>query len=376
MVRASWSVLAERVAWTPPTRAEVAAVARAGLAAALAWLLAVALTDVEAPVLAPLAALITVRVSVHASIRSAIERSGAVVLGVLVAVAIGNTLGLNALTVGLLTSASLAFALLVLRLPRPAATQVPVSALVVMAALASGEQSYAWMRAFDTVLGAVVGVGVSLALPASRFDDARGSMRRLATVLGEELDAMGDGLATTWSTRETAEWRHTARLTRQRLVEQMTEAIGNGREAAQWNIRDRPHVVELGLYEDVMPRLERTAIGVWAIARGLEDHAQLTGGEHRPMEAMGSLLVSLANLVRAFTGEVLDDHPDGGLAAALQDVSVRRAPCARAAHLQTLEARDQEVGEPGDRRREWMSYTALLVQVDRIVDDLRAPLPS
>ena len=147
--------------------------AKAGLAAALAWMLAIAVTDVEAPVLAPLAALITVRVSVHASIRGAIERSVAVVLGVLVAIAIGNSLGLNALTVGVLTSGSLAFALLVLRLPRPAANQIPVSALVVMGALAAGEESYAWERAVDTVLGAAVGVAVSLALPASRRNDAR-----------------------------------------------------------------------------------------------------------------------------------------------------------------------------------------------------------
>ena len=328
-VRHGWSVFAQRVAWTPPTRAEIGSVARAGLAAALAWMLAVAVTDVEFPVLAPLAALITVRVSVHASIRGAIERSAAVVLGVLVAVAIGDTLGLNALTVGLLSSGSLAFALLVLRLPRPAANQIPVSALVVMGALAAGEQSYAGERALDTVLGAAVGVAVSLALPASRRNDARESMRRLAAVIGDELDAMGEGLCATWSTSQTAEWRHTARLTRQRMVEQMTEAVGNGRGAAQWNIRDRPYAAELGLYEDVMPRLERTAIGVWAIARGLEDHAQLTGGEHRPMEAMGALLPALGDLVRVFAAEVLGDHPEGGMAGALQEVSVRRAPCAR-----------------------------------------------
>ena len=374
-IRHGWGVFAERVAWTPPTRAEVAAVARAGLAAALAWMLAVAVTDVEAPVLAPLAAIITVRVSVHASIRGAIERSAAVVLGVLVAVAIGNNLGLNAVTVGLLASGSLAFALLVLRLPRPAANQIPVSALVVMAALAAGEESYAWERALDTVLGAAVGVAVSLALPASRRDDARESMRRLAGVLGDELDTMGHGLCATWSTSQTAEWRHAARLSRQRTVEQMAEAVGNGRGAAQWNIRDRPHAAELGLYEDVMPRLERTAIGVWAIARGLEDHAQLTGGEHRPMEAMGALLASLGNLVRVFAGEVLGDQPEGGVAGAVQDVWVRRGPCARAAHDQTLQATDHEPGQPSGRGPEWMSYTALLVQVDRIVDDLRAPLP-
>ena len=277
---------------------------------------------------------------------------------------------------GLLSSGSLAFALLVLRLPRPAANQIPVSALVVMGALAAGEQSYAWERALDTVLGAAVGVAVSLALPASRRNDARESMRRLAAVIGDELDAMGEGLCATWSTSQTAEWRHTARLTRQRMVEQMTEAVGNGRGAAQWNIRDRPYAAELGLYEDVMPRLERTAIGVWAIARGLEDHAQLTGGEHRPMEAMGALLPALGDLVRVFAAEVLGDHPEGGMAGALQEVSVRRAPCALAAHRQSLEVPGDDAGSPGEKRLEWMSYTALLVQVDRIVDDLRAPLPT
>ena len=373
MVRARWRALVERVAWTPPTRAELAAIGRAGLAAALAWVLAVAVTDLDAPVLAPLAAIITARVSVHASIRSAIERSAAVVMGVLVAIAIGHNLGLNAVTVGLITSASLAVAVLVLRLPRQAANQVPVSALVVMAALASGEEGYGWVRAFDTVLGAAVGVAVTFALPASRVNDARESMRRLADVLGDELDAMGTGLGNTWSTVQTAEWRHTARLTRQGLVEQMTEAVGNSREAAQWNVRDRAHVAELGRYEEVMPRLERAAIGVWAIARGLEDHAQLTGGEHRRMESMGGLLKALGNLVRVFTAEVLGDQPEGAVAGALQEVHAQRAPCARAAHRQTRETPGQESSGPAP---EWMSYTALLVQVDRIVEDLRAPLPT
>ena len=72
-------------------------------------------------------------------------------------------------------------------------------------------------------------------------------------------------------------------VARDRLLEDTKEAVGNGREAAQWNVRDRRHIAELGRYEDVLPRLERTAIGVSAISRGLDDHARLSGGEHRPM---------------------------------------------------------------------------------------------
>jgi hypothetical protein len=370
-LRRPWHAFAERVSWTPPTRAEVGAVARAGLAASLAWLLAVAITDVDAPVLAPLTAIITVRISVHASIRSAVERSAAVVAGVLVAIALGHALGLNALTVGLLTSGSLAVALLLLRLPRAAATQVPVSALLVMAALAAGEDSPASHRVLDTMLGAAVGVVVSLALPASRVVEARETLRRLTTVIGEQLDAMSAGLEATWSTTQTAEWRHTGRITRQRLVEQTTVAVGGGRRSAQWNVRDRAHVAELARYEDVLPKLERTAIGVWAIARGLEDHAQLTGGEHRPMPDMAALLASLAGLVRAFAAEVLDERPSGSVPIAVEDVRRRRVPCEEAAHRQVAARTGSE--QAGGQRKEWMSYTALLVQIDRVVDDLRSP---
>ena len=164
-LRLRWWSFARRVSWTPPTSTEIGLVAKAGLAASLAWLAATLLTDVPDPVLAPLAALVTVQVSVRSSVKTALQRSGAVVLGVFVAIAIGDAIGLNMWTVGLLTGLSLAVAQLLLRLPRPAATQVPVSALVVLAAIASRKQSYGFERAFDTVIGAAVGVAVSLALP-------------------------------------------------------------------------------------------------------------------------------------------------------------------------------------------------------------------
>ncbi|HKY14958.1 MAG TPA: FUSC family protein [Microthrixaceae bacterium] len=377
LLRRGWSAFAARVAWTPPARVEVIAVIKAAFAASLAWVIAVAVSDVVSPVLAPMTALITVRVSVHASVRVAIERSAAVVLGVLVALAIGNAIGLNAMTVGLLTGGSLAVGLLVLRLPRQAATQLPVTVLLVMSALNAGEEGYAWVRAFHTVLGAVVGIAVSLAFPSSRVGDARETLRRLAVAVADQLDAMGAGLAAPWSSVLTAEWRHAARVTRQRLVDEASEAIGNGREAAQWNIRDRAHVAELGRYEDVLPRFERSAIGVWAIARGLEDHVQLTGGEHHEMPAMAGLLGSLGDLVRVFAGTVLGERSPEDTQAAVDEVMRRREPCARTARRLGRAALDED--DPEHRARppqEWMSYTALLIQVDRIVDDLRQPLPT
>jgi Fusaric acid resistance protein-like len=369
--------MSERAIRTRPTRAEVESVIRATIAAAIAWLLAVALTNVAAPVLAPLAAVITTRASVHATFRRALERSGAVVLGVIAAVGVGDAIGLNVWSIALLCGGSLAITQLVLRMPQQAATQVPVSLLAVMAAGTAGNQGYAWMRAFDTVLGASVGVVVALVLPSSRFADARDTIRRLSETLVALLHDLGSATSEGWSVQESLQWRRTARIARQRLVAETIEAVDEGRRSAHWSFRDRPHLAELDLYEVVLPRFERIAIGVWALARGLDDHAELAGGEHRPMANMADLLSSLGDLVDVYTAEILGP-PGGERRSVLVDRVVElRERCAESARRQSRAALgeadlDQSTG-PG---REWMSYTALLVQVDRVLDDLRAPLPA
>ena len=156
----------------------------------------------SAPILAALTAVVVVQVSVRASVRTALQRSGAVVLGVLVAIAIGDALDPNGPTVALLVGVSLGVAQLVLRLPPGAARQVPLSGLVVLSAVATSQPIQGWRRALDTVLGAIVGVTISLLLPASRRVDARQTPSRLSTSLGDLLDAMGEGLQRPWSTEQ------------------------------------------------------------------------------------------------------------------------------------------------------------------------------
>jgi hypothetical protein len=190
------------------------------------------------------------------------------------------------------------------------------------------------------------------------------------------LDAMGAGLQEPWSTDQSGDWRREARTTRDRLVHQAIEAVGNGKEAARWNVRDRRHVDILGRYEEVMPRLERTAIGVSVISRGLDDHAHLVGTTHPPMPAMGELLIALAGAVRALVQDVLGDE-EADLAVALDDVRARRARCVRGASRRARVALEQGEAPDGDPLAgEWLNYAALLVQVDRIVGDLSAPLPA
>jgi uncharacterized membrane protein YccC len=290
---------------------------------------------------------------------------------------IGDALRLNALTVGVLVAVSLGVAELVLRLPASAARQLPVSALVVLATVASDPVSFGWARALETTLGAAVGVVVSLVLPASRLVDARQTFDRLAVSLGDVLDAMGAGLQDTWSTDQTERWRRRARTARDRLVRQAVEAVGNVRESARWNLRDRRHIDELRRYEEVMPRLERTAIGVSVISRGLDDHAHLSGTTHESMPAMGALMIALAGAVRALALVVLGDSEDADVTRALETVREKRDHCAQDAARRARSALEHD--EPFDDdtlEGEWLGYAALVVQVDRIVSDLAAPLPT
>ena len=209
-LRRPWQRLTDAVSWTRPTSTEIGTVAKSALAAGLSWPIARAVTGVSDPVLAPLTALVVVQVSVRASVRTALERSAGVVLGVLLALALGDALGLNGLTVGVLVAVSLGVAELVLRLPASEARQIPISVLVVLTAVAADPVTQGWNRALGTVVGAGVGVVVSLVWPASRLVDARQTLDRLAATLGDVLDAMGTGLAQPWSTDQTAEWRRRA----------------------------------------------------------------------------------------------------------------------------------------------------------------------
>jgi uncharacterized membrane protein YgaE (UPF0421/DUF939 family) len=364
--------------WTPPTSTEIGVVVKSALAAGVAWWIAGLVTGEGTPVLASLTAIVVVQVSVRASVRSAIERSAAVVLGVIAALAISRWLELNSLTVTLLVAASLGVAELVLRLPRAAARQVPVSMLVVLAAVSLHEERQGWHRVVDTVLGAAIGVGVSLVFPASRLVDARQTLERLADSTAKVLESMGAGLQETWSIEQTEAWRRQARVTRGRLVDQAVEAVGSGREAARWNVRDRRHIEELTRFEEAMPRLERTAIGVSVISRGLDDHARMSGStSHRSMAAMGALLIALAAAVRATVSGVLDSSHESEIAAALEDVRARRDICMQAASRRARLAIDpEEETDATLAEGEWLNYAAMLVQVDRIVADLSAPLPA
>ena len=275
--------------------------AKSGLAAGLAWWIAQVVTDLPAPVLAPLTAVVVVQVSVGAAgVRTALQRSAAVVLGVVVALALGDALGLNGITVAVLVAVSLgAFGAVAAAPTLRAARQVPISVLVVLTA--AGTESRRALAGREAPGHRPRGCGRSRRLVGDAgvaVVDARQTLDGLARSLGGVLETMGSALQQPWSTEQTEDWRRTARTRATASCGRPSRRLATAVRLRARNIRDRRHVEELGHYEEVLPLLERTAIGVSVISRGLDDHARLAGTTHRAMPDMGALLLALAGAVR------------------------------------------------------------------------------
>jgi hypothetical protein len=89
------------------------------------------------------------------------------------------------------------------------------------------------------------------------------------------------------------------------------------------------------------------------------------------------LLAALGGAVRALVHDVLGELDGGDLAEALALVRGRRERCVRGASRRARSAIEHDQESAADELEgEWLSYAALLVQVDRIVGDLSAPAPA
>jgi len=358
------------MSWTRPTRTEIFVVLKAGLAAGVSFSVARWVTNVPNPLLAPATAIVTVHATAWTSLRIALQRSVAVVAGVIIALIIGDAVPLNGLTVGILVTVALGISVFVLRLSGNPANQLPITLLLVLAVVSYGQRSYGVGRAVDTIIGAAIGGLVSLALPASRLREARSALARLSVELADCLATMGAGVTRPWSDQMTSAWEARAQRARTRLARRAVDAVGSGRKAARWNYRDRGHLDDLAQYEDLAPRLERISIGVSEIARDLDRTAAQTPGDHTPTPRLGALLTALADAVQALGDQLDTPGDDRALHAALREVEVRRDESRQGATRRAQLAVDGGANALDPAADEWLAYGAVLVQADAIVTDL------
>lgn len=152
---------ARRVALRQPVWPIVVWTSRLTTAAVVAYLLTLWITDGPVDLTGALTALLVVQASAYATLRMGIVRVGAVLTGVLVAVALSSWVGLTWWSLG----AAIALALLiaaVLRLGEQA-LEAPISAMLILGM--GGQEVAAETRVVTTLIGAGVGVAFNLLLP-------------------------------------------------------------------------------------------------------------------------------------------------------------------------------------------------------------------
>ncbi|SDU88487.1 Uncharacterized membrane protein YgaE, UPF0421/DUF939 family [Microlunatus sagamiharensis] len=362
----SWSQVPARLA---PTAIQVG---RLTTAAVVAYVVAGRLIPAGGVDLtAPLTALLVVQASAVGTLRMGLVRVGAVLTGVLVAVAVGATVGLTWWSLALVIAASLVLAK-VLRLAEQS-LEAPISAMLILAVTAPSLAAEA--RVGLTLVGTVVGIGFSLvapvAIPNARAAEAvRRVARSQAALLNEVALALG-GRAP--EPDEVAAWSDWVRDV-DREIAAAYAAVRATEESRTLNARAlttaRVHDRLRGAVErlDRCLAAEQTLLGAIAAASRSEDAGGSTGSDLR--RAFAVVLDDLADGLRAL-GDLLGAPPreDGRRLAPLGALDDRLAEIVRESRavLTELVLLDVDARRHPDR---WLVQGSMLTAVDQVLTQL------
>ena len=245
-------------------------VVKSAVATIGAWLLASWLIPGPPPVFAAIAALLVVQPSLNQSFSKAIERSVGVVAGVLLASALGLFFG-NATWVILVAVAAGLLLAWVLRLAPGAASQIAISAILVLA-LGPATPDYAVDRIVETLLGAVLGIIVNVLLvPPVAIGPAREAIAGLRAELSASLDRLADALTAVRTRAQVEELMLEARLLRP-MRDKAEAAINAGSESLTLNPRSGAHRAELARMTEMLQLYTPIVTQVAGMTRAVYDH--------------------------------------------------------------------------------------------------------
>jgi uncharacterized membrane protein YgaE (UPF0421/DUF939 family) len=230
---------------------------KTALATSLAWVVAGMLTpDGPPPVFAAIAAMLVVQPSLNQSLTKGVERSVGVIAGVILATLLGMAFSTGSLVVIVAVTAALGLSW-ALRLTPGSANQIAISALLVLA-IGSSTPGYALFRVGETLVGAVIGIVVHLALvPPVVLTPAREALEEL----GEETARAMERLAAALTSGQTRSERHTlmteARQLRA-LHETAAQALDETDESLALNPRSRK-------YQDAAESMRQSLVLLWKV---------------------------------------------------------------------------------------------------------------
>ena len=299
-------------------RAPLLQVAKSAIATGAAWLIAGFLFPGPPPVFAAIAALLVVQPSLNQSLTRALERTVGVIAGVVIASALGILLG-DSTGVILLTTAVALLVAWVLRMTPGTANQVAISAILVLA-LGTATPMYALDRVLETLLGAVIGIVVNVAIVAPvAVAPAHRAVDELGDALAESLDRLAQALESPQTPSELAQLLDDARLVRERL-DAAEQAIADGEESLTLNPRARRHRDELAALQSLLDTFRPVVTQMIGMTRACADRYDASIDDEPAVPAIAEqlrraahdvrLLVSRAESTVTPTAPAASDVPD------------------------------------------------------------------
>jgi hypothetical protein len=178
---------------------------KTAVAAVVAWVIASQVLHLPQAFLAPWSALLVVHATVYRTFSRGLQQVTGAVVGVLLAWAVGNLLGLSTLAVSVLLVAGLAVGSM--RWFRDESTAIAATGLIVLTTGFSTRDSLLVDRLLDTLVGVVVGLAVNLAVwPPLRDYSAARAIDAVDDGVGELLRDMAAGLRARCGQDEITTW--------------------------------------------------------------------------------------------------------------------------------------------------------------------------
>jgi uncharacterized membrane protein YccC len=277
-------------------RSPILQVAKSAVATVAAWLIAGALIPGPPPVFAAIAALLVVQPSLNQSLTKAIERSIGVITGVVIASILGIAFGSATWVILLATVVALLIAW-ALKMTAGTANQVAISALLVLA-LGTATPMYAVDRVLETLIGAVIGILVNLALvPPVSVAPAREAVTGLGDELANSLERLARALETRQSPADLTELLVEARLMKP-MRDAADRAIEVGTESLSLNPRGRRHREDLAATEALLERTGPIVTQTIGMTRAFCDHYDPTIADEPAVQAIAEQLRRAAHDMR------------------------------------------------------------------------------
>jgi uncharacterized membrane protein YccC len=285
-----------------PRRGPLLQVVKSAVATIAAWLLAGWLVQGPPPVFAAIAALLVVQPSVTQSITKAVERSVGVVVGVLIASGLGILFGPQTWVVLLATAVAL-LAAWALKMTPGTANQVGISAVLVLA-LGTATPGYAVDRVLETLIGALLGFVVNIAVvPPVVVGPAREKTDALGREIAAALDRLAEALTVPQSRAQVETLLLEARLLRP-MRDAAETAIADAAESLTFNPRSRRHRADLARVQDLLDAFTPIITQVIGMTRACYDR-------YDPAIAAEPSVIAIAEQLRRAAHDVRRRIPGG-----------------------------------------------------------------